>query len=111
MSAVWVESPGDDGSTVWGCKTCQAGGWCASPPDASLEAGKHAMGHGIYTVSIYDPTTRPGPKPDAQRDEEAKRLRLDGHSLRTIARLLAISPTTVSNALKRPTAPDRGLLP
>ena len=95
--SVWVESPRDRGSAVWGCTHCQHGGWCPSFREANSEAARHARAHGTTTTLL----TKPGPKPNQARDTRIHTLRTQGLSLRAIATLVGITHAGVKKALTR----------
>lgn len=100
---VWVEHPGDDGSAVWGCSSCERGAWCWDHTSARLEATMHARTHGTQTR--VKTLNRPhGPKVNAKRDVKIASLRADGLSARAIAAAVKMSHSGVLKALRRLTA-------
>lgn len=103
MAGVWVESPGDDGSAVWGCSTCQRGAWCSDHTRAAIEARTHARAHGS-AVTVETINRQRGPRPNAKRDTRIVRLRGQGHSVRAIAVAVKMSHAGVVKALRRLTA-------
>ena len=99
-AGVWVESPGDDGSAVWGCATCERGAWCSDHTSAALEARLHARSHGAGTP-VETINRQRGPKPNAKRDAKIAKLREQGHTARAIADAVKMSHAGVLKALRR----------
>lgn len=97
-TGVWVESPGDGGSAVWGCSTCERGHWCSDHTSAALEARMHARSHGPGTTVATVSWAR-GPKP--KRDTKIAALRAQGHTIRAIATVVKMSHSGVLKALRR----------
>lgn len=97
---VWVEAAHDGGSAVWGCATCERGGWCSDHTTARTEARIHARAHGTVTT-VATVGRRHGPKPDVDRDRSIRELRSAGHSARAIATSVGISHAGVLAALRR----------
>jgi hypothetical protein len=96
VAQVWVERPGDEGSAVWGCTTCQHGAWCSDHTSATIEARLHAQGHGVRITLLNRPH---GPKP--QRDDRIRALSNQGLSTRAIAAAIGITHAGVAKALRR----------
>ncbi|CAI9386075.1 hypothetical protein [Microbacterium sp. T2.11-28] len=94
---IYVENPGDGGSAIWACSTCDRGAWCSDHSAALLEARLHGVGctdtiHVLYT---------PGPKPNDKRDRRIRRLRAQGLTVRAIAATVNLSTAGVIKSLKR----------
>lgn len=96
---VWVEQPTDGGSAVWGCDACSRGAWCWDHTTAQMEARTHATSHGQKTVNTVG--HRHGPKPT--NDPDVRRLRDQGHSIRSIAATVHMSTAGVIKSLTRTT--------
>lgn len=100
ISGVWVEATPDGGSAVWGCATCERGGWCSDHTTARTEARTHARAHGTV-AAVATVGRRHGPRPDVDRDRRIRELRTAGQSARTIAATVGITHAGVLAALRR----------
>lgn len=98
----WVEQPPDGGSAVWGCHSCDDGGWCMNRTEALTEARRHAHSHGEKTIDILNAVpVRRGPKPDWDRDRRIAQLKAEHVTVRQIAVIVGLSASGVNKALRR----------
>lgn len=99
FTPVWVEEPGDGGSAVWGCDSCDHGAWCWDYAAAREEATKHAIGHGVLIKVLR---AHHGPHANPERDNRIWTLRhKDALSIRAIATIVGLSNSGVIKALRR----------
>ena len=98
--SVWAEEPRDGGSAVWGCSTCDGGGWCWDHTTALTEARIHARAHGQQFVDILGGQGRGRPV-DFARDIRIRELRAQKLTHQQIAELVGLTASGVLRALRR----------